>query len=171
MNDLLKHGLYNNLGYLLTFKLQKIWTWRQRQSQTNYGNTYCCSIQENHIKQTYYKSSNKCIRKSSLAMIFILKFSFSYKFFISQFCLFLSFFESQVLLNVSLVAKCDTLIRTLHLFQCPSITLWSQRIKDRYRVSPRWWIQRKYANTWFAITRRKRGKITSVSVGSAHCIE
>ena len=93
--------------YLLTFKLQKIWTWRQRQSQTNYGNTYCYSIQENQIKQTYYKSSNKCIRKSSLGMIFILKFSFSYKFFISQFCLFLSFFESQVLLNVSLIAKCD----------------------------------------------------------------
>ena len=35
-----KHGLYNNLRHLLTLKLQKIWTGRQRNSQTICGNTY-----------------------------------------------------------------------------------------------------------------------------------
>ena len=36
----------------------------------------------------------------TLAIIFLLNFYFAQKFFVSQFCLFLSFFESQVLLNV-----------------------------------------------------------------------
>ena len=31
--------LYNSLRYLLTLKLQKIWTGKQRQRQTIYGNT------------------------------------------------------------------------------------------------------------------------------------
>ena len=31
--------LYNSLRYLLTLKLQKIWTEKQRQRQTIYGNT------------------------------------------------------------------------------------------------------------------------------------
>ena len=48
----------------------------------------------------------------TLAMIFILS-PFSYTFFVSPFCLFLNFFESQILLNVSWIAKCDKLIRTL----------------------------------------------------------
>ena len=53
----------------------------------------------------------------TLAKIFILKFSWSCKFFVSQFSLFLIFFKSQVLLNVSQIAKCDMIIQTMLLLK------------------------------------------------------
>ena len=48
-----------------------------------------------------------------LAIIFVLKFLFPTNFFVSQFCLFLSVFKWQVLLNVLQILKCDMLIQTL----------------------------------------------------------
>ena len=46
-------------------------------------------------------------------MIFIPKFFFPKNVLYHNFVCFVSFFESQVLLNISRITKCDTLIRTL----------------------------------------------------------
>ena len=94
-----------------------------------------------------------------LTMIFILKFSFPYKFFLSQFCLFLIFFfELQVLLNLSWIAKCHMFIQTLptsrkalviqnywyfHVY-CESIALFSYKPNKIIVVSEVSWLFLKF---------------------------
>ena len=77
---------------------------------------------ESQRKHAYYKRSNKCIRKSSLLQLLSFCYVFyvsnnfySYVFFFPQtFCVAILFaFKFFRIANVSQIAKCDMLIRTL----------------------------------------------------------